>query len=211
MTTTSTAHLVAALEALWGEVQTRHQDVPDVVVTIGAGSEGRSAGVRLGHFAASRWVAGDDAELHELFIGGEGLQRSATQVLGTLLHEAAHGIAHSRGVQDTSRQGRYHNKHFKALAEEVGIEVTFSPGIGYSTTTVPAVTAESYAAHVETLGAAITAWRRAEPRGLVRGRTSSNNAIALACNCPRKIRASRTVIEAGPIICSICDTPFTED
>jgi hypothetical protein len=29
-------------------------------------------------------------------------------VLGTLLHEAAHGLAQARSIQDTSRQGRYH-------------------------------------------------------------------------------------------------------
>lgn len=208
MTTTSSAHLIAAIEALWAEVQSRHADVPDVMVTIGAGSEGRGSGLRLGHFAASRWVRGDDSELHELFIGGEGLQRSAIEVLGTLLHEAAHGIAHSRGIQDTSRQGRYHNKRFQTLAQEVGVEVALSPGIGYSTTTVPAVTAESYAAQVEVLGAAITAWRRAETRGSATGRTNNNNALALTCGCPRKIRASRSVVEAGPITCGNCNEPF---
>jgi hypothetical protein len=28
-------------------------------------------------------------------------------VLGTLLHEAAHGLADTREIKDTSRQGRY--------------------------------------------------------------------------------------------------------
>ena len=202
--------LIAAIESLWGEIQARHADVPDVMVTIGAGSEGRGSGLRLGHFAASRWVGGDD-ELHELFIGGEGLQQPAVEVLGTLLHEAAHGIAHTRGIQATSRQGRYHNKRFEALAGEVGITVALSPSIGYSTTTVPAVTAESYASHLKTLAGALTAWRRNEPRGTATGRTNTNNALPLTCSCPRKIRASRTVLEAGAIICSICDDPFTTD
>lgn len=204
------AKLIAAIESLWVEIQSRHADVPDVMVTIGAGSEGRGSGLRLGHFAASRWVGADD-ELHELFVGGEGLQRPAVEVLGTLLHEAAHGIAHTRGIQDTSRQGRYHNKRFEAVAEEVGITVTLAPGIGYSDTTVPAVTAESYAAQVKTLADAMTAWRRSESRGVAGGRTSSNNALPLTCGCPRKIRASRSVLEAGPIICGICDKPFTTD
>ena len=55
-------------------------------------------------------------------ISGEGLRRSPREVLGTLLHEAAHALAHARGIKDTSRQGRYHNKHFKTLAEELGLD-----------------------------------------------------------------------------------------
>lgn len=51
----------------------------------------------------------------EVFVGGEGLARGPADVLATLLHEAAHALAHVRGIQDTSRQGRWHNAQFKAL------------------------------------------------------------------------------------------------
>jgi hypothetical protein len=63
------------------------------------------------------------ASLSEVFITADGLAGSATEVLGTLVHEASHAIAFQRGIKDTSRQGRYHNKRFKALAEEVGLAV----------------------------------------------------------------------------------------
>ena len=33
-------------------------------------------------------------------------------VIGIVLHEAAHGVASTRGIKDTSRQGRYHNRRF---------------------------------------------------------------------------------------------------
>ena len=56
-------------------------------------------------------------------MGGEGLRRGARAVLGTLLHEAAHGVATTRGIKDTSRQGRYHNRRFAELAAELGITV----------------------------------------------------------------------------------------
>ena len=36
--------------------------------------------------------------------------RTPADVLDTLLHEAAHALAAARGIKDTSRQGRYHNK-----------------------------------------------------------------------------------------------------
>lgn len=59
----------------------------------------------------------------EVFVGGEGLVRGPVEVLATLLHEAAHALADVRGIKDTSRQGPWHNARFKALAEELGIEV----------------------------------------------------------------------------------------
>jgi hypothetical protein len=65
--------------------------------------------------------------LPEVFVGGEGLARGPAHVLATLLHEAAHALAHVRGIKDTPRQGRWHNARFKALAQEVGIEVSKDP------------------------------------------------------------------------------------
>src|SRR5687768_783210 len=112
--------LVAALEIAWAAIQRRHAEVPAVVVTLGAGGIGVPAGaLKLGHFAAKRWVTrdspADSGGVAELFVGGEGLRRGADEVLATLLHEAAHGVASVRGIKDTSRQGRYHNARFKAL------------------------------------------------------------------------------------------------
>jgi hypothetical protein len=102
-----------------------------VVVALGAGSVGVPRGVlKLGHFAADRWTAGGadgGSAVAELFVGGEGLSRGAEGVLATLLHEATHGLAHVRRVQDTSRQGRYHNARFRALGEELGLAVAQAP------------------------------------------------------------------------------------
>lgn len=158
--------LVAALERLWAEIQRRHPDVPDVVVTLASGTAGNRPGaVTLGHFAGSRWVTTGEAgrrSVAELFIGGEGLALGAVNVLGTLLHEAAHGVAHTRKIQDTSRQGRYHNARFKALGEELGLVITQVEPIGWSDTTVPAATSAAYADELEQLAAVITAHRRSE-------------------------------------------------
>ena len=51
-------------------------------------------------------------------------------VLGTLLHEGAHGLASVRKVQDTSRQGRFHNARYNALAEEARHHVARQPRSG---------------------------------------------------------------------------------
>jgi hypothetical protein len=71
---------------------------------------------------------------------------------GTLLHEAAHAIAHVRGAKDTSRQGRRHNARFKTLAEELGITVTKDPRTGWSPTTLPEATRSQYATTIAALG-----------------------------------------------------------
>ena len=126
--------LVAALEHTWQTIRTRHPQVPEAVLVVASGAEGKR--LNLGHFAPHRWqVNGTDR--HEVLVGGEGLQRGPVEVLGTLLHEAAHGLAQARGIQDTSRQGRYHNRRYATLAGELGLEVASVKPIGWSATTVP--------------------------------------------------------------------------
>jgi hypothetical protein len=203
-----TGPLVAAIEQTWAAIQARHPDVPDVVLTLGNGST-RPGQLTLGHFHAGKWATGDDARLAELFLGGEGLARGPCAVLGTLLHEATHGVAAARGVKDTSRQGRYHNTRFRDLATELGIAVDRDPSIGWSQTTVPDRTAENYADEIAALGAALTAHRLSDLHGA--GRTTSNNGLVATCACdpPRKIRLSRTAYETGPVVCGVCEADFT--
>ena len=227
-----TARLVAALTAAWGAIQDRHPDVPDVVLTLGSGTLGARRGeVTWGHFAAGRWhitepadgvdVDQDDEDggdaaapapgLAELFVGGEGLRRGARAVLGTLLHEAAHGVASARGIKDTSRQGRYHNKKFAELAAELGIVVEPDGARGWSATTLPDDTAAVYVAELAQLAEAITAHRSAEATG--GGGTTSRNNPPATCGClpARRIRVARSVLAAGPIVCGLCGSEFTVD
>lgn len=226
-----TERLVAALTAAWSAIQERHPDVPDVVLTLGSGTLGARRGeVTWGHFAAGRWhvtePAGDtdgdrDDEpeeeaalapgLAELFVGGEGLRRGARAVLGTLLHEAAHGVASTRGIKDTSRQGRYHNKKFAELAAELGIVVAPDGARGWSATTLPDATAAVYVAQLAGLAEAITAYRSAEVTG--GGGTTSRNSPPAVCGCApaRRIRVARSVLAAGPIVCGVCGQEFAVD
>jgi hypothetical protein len=198
--------LVAALERTWQTIRQNHHDVPDSVLVVASGTEGKR--LNLGHFAPHRWqVAG--ADRHEVLIGGEGLQRGPVEVLGTLLHEAAHGLAQARGVQDTSRQGRYHNRRYATLARELGLEVTSVQPIGWSATTVPEPTADRYAAQLEQLAAALVLWRRQEHR--IGTGTRSRNLLACTCGCGRRIRAAKATLAEAPILCALCEDPFQPD
>lgn len=218
--------LVQAVQNAWSAIQTQNPDVPDVVITLGTGRV--SQGMKLGHFAASVWTRGDGADVHELFVGAEGLSRGAQALMGTLLHEAGHAMAEARGVQDTSRQGRYHNRKFQAIAEELGINVEHSDSLGWSTTTMPDATALIYEEAILDLDAAMVAYRYglegfgapvgspAPTGGTIRlprvtgGRKSNNNGVSASCGCGRKIRVSRSTLELGSIACGICGEAFTE-
>jgi hypothetical protein len=99
------------------------------------------------------------ASVGEVFMTWEGLARPPADVMGTLVHEAAHASAHWRGIKNTSRQGRYHNQRFKAIAEEFGLDVEPDPPFGWSQTTLPAATATAYTSALEALGPALRACR----------------------------------------------------
>jgi hypothetical protein len=195
--------LVAALEHAWQTIRQRHPDVPEAVLVVASGSEGKR--LNLGHFAPHRWqVSG--ADRHEVLVGGEGLHRGPLEVLGTLLHEAAHGLAQARGIQDTSRQGRYHNRRYAHLAGELGLEVTAVKPIGWSATTVLEPTAGAYAGQLEELQAALVLWRRQEHR--IGTGPRSRNLLACTCPCGRRIRAAKATLAEAPIVCGACQQPF---
>jgi hypothetical protein len=195
--------LVAALEHTWQTIRQHHPDVPEAVLVVASGSEGKR--LNLGHFAPHRWQV-HGANRHEVLVGGEGLQRSPVDVLGTLLHEAAHGLAQARSVRDTSRQGRYHNHRYAQLARELGLDVTIQPPIGWSHTTVPEQTAGVYAGQLEQLAAALVLWRRLELR--VGSGTRSRNLLACTCGCDRRIRVAKATLAEAPILCGACAEPF---
>lgn len=123
------------------------------------------------------------------------------------VHEAAHALASVRGAQETSRRGQYHNKRFRALAEELGLRVDYDQRIGWSPTTLPPSTAAAYANEIRALDEAITAVGRHEPTGEWRSRSRT---VPLAlCACPRRIRVAPSVLAAGAIVCAVCEQPFS--
>ncbi|NUS43729.1 MAG: hypothetical protein HOQ24_08595 [Mycobacteriaceae bacterium] len=222
--------LVAAIEAAWSGIRAQHTDVPDVVVTMASGSAGRSRGVRLGHFGPDRWELGGTV-MPELFVGGEGFAAGPEAVLCTLLHEAAHGIARSREVKETSRGGRYHNTRYKELAMELGLGVERTGSTGWSVTMLGDEVSQRYRREIDGLSRAIVGHRREEhpPTDYDDGTAApgtdtgdddsqagpeergSRNGSALTCEClptPRRVRAHKRTIEAGPIICGVCGQVF---
>ena len=211
--------VVSVLEDNWQAIRDRHPEIPPAVIIVASGTGGRVA--EWGHFAPRRWNVRASGALAEILISGEGLRRDPRAVLGTLLHEAAHALAAARGSKDTSRQHRYHNQQYKALAEELGLAVGHDQRIGWSLTTVPDSTAGIYARWLVRLRVAMTLWRRAEHEGATGtgigigigiGTGSgirTSGLIAAACPCGRSIRIAATTLAAAPVICGACGGGFT--
>ncbi len=197
--------LVKVLEDTWRIIRARHGELPPVVIIIASGTD-RKQHV-YGHHAPDRWYVGT-SQRAEIMISGEGLHRDARSVLGTLLHEAAHALAATRGIKDTSRQGRYHNKHFKALAEELGLKVASDLTIGWSLTTVSDNTASHYTDQLADLAAAMLMWRTSEATAPTTTRRNSN-LLAAICPCGRTIRAAASTLAEADILCTACGDPFT--
>ncbi|GAB1643854.1 hypothetical protein KRMM14A1259_42770 [Krasilnikovia sp. MM14-A1259] len=207
----TTAGLLSALETAWAAIRTRHPEVPAAVLIVGSGSPAKgSQSMKWGHFASLRWQHGD-TQLPEVLISGEGLKRTPAEVFTTLLHEATHGLADTRGIQDTSRQGRWHNKKFATLAAELGLTASKDDRLGYSPCTLTDTTAAEYADTITTLATALNAYRHPEPTGDGKERTNNNNGVSCECECPRKIRLSTKAFEEGPIVCAVCESPFLHE
>jgi hypothetical protein len=214
----------------------------------------RSIDAKWGHFGAERWVAGrpqpttppateagHDASHQvpsdrkpELFVAGECFAGGATHTLTTILHEATHALAHVRGVKDTSRQGKYHNRRFLEPAGELDLEwpagAKAHPVSGFSEVRLTDHAHQVYADTIGELDAAITlhldTFRRlrlaggdqADPGTTAPlgdgagedwgGKTFNRAKLICACYPERSIRVSPKQAERGPILCGICGAEF---
>ncbi|WP_393101433.1 hypothetical protein [Streptomyces sp. LN325] len=179
-----------------------------------------------GHHTADRWLdatAGDRRA--ELFISGEAIARGGEMVVETALHEAAHALAAARGIRDTSCAGRWHNRRYAALAEEVGLQPPKRAAkvIGFSESLITPITVARYAAAIRKLDAAALArieapteegkqeqgedGQKTGPRG-GKGRAGKRLAVACACEPPRRIQVTPKLLEGGAILCGECREPF---
>lgn len=197
------SRLLAVLEDTWTAIRRNHPQISPVVIIIASGTSMKQP--RWGHHAPRRWHH-DGTEHAEIMISGEGLRRTPAEVLGTLLHEAAHVLADARGITDTSRQGRYHNKKYALLAAELGLDVAEDSGFGWTITTVPAATALRYADWLAALTDAMNLWRSDEH--ITRAAKRDTNLIAATCPCGRKIRVAASTLNEAPILCQGCDGCF---
>jgi DnaJ-like protein len=198
------SHIVQLLEEIWLFIRCRHPEIPAVVIILASGTETRQP--RWGHFASGRWYV-EHNERAEVMISGETLRLTPAEVLAVVLHEAAHALAHARGIKDTSRQGRYHNKQFKTCAEELGLAVEHDQRNGWSASKITDYAEHAYASQLGALAQAMTLWRRSETTGPATRRNT--NLLAACCPCGRSIRVAASTLAEAPITCQACDGDFS--
>lgn len=202
--------LIHALACAWTEIRRHHPDVPGVVL-LPAPAAGRRI---LGHFAALRWSAAkkEGAFMHEVVVSAEYLNRDPVDIVETLLHEAAHAMNFARGVRDCSKN-QYHNKHFKASAEELGLAVASMEHYGFAHTTMTDATTRRYAESANALERVLVHRRaafstsRLPPSGTDDERSSSRNRKAV-CSCGFIIRMSQKTASATTVRCDRCQEEF---
>lgn len=217
--------LVRVLEAMWASIQRHHPEVPPAVILIGPGDHPVPI---WGYWSPARWSVPTHGTRGEVLIAGESLARPAKHTLETLLHEAAHALATARKIQDTSRQGRYHNRRYKAFAEELGLTVAKHETYGWTLTATTSAVEEKYTAELAALQAAIHeqhgAHRRTALRALDEGEDGENGSDKgdeddgtkgrrsqvrqCACTPARTIKVNPETYEQGYIMCGLCARPF---
>lgn len=186
-----------AVNAAFRSIRTLHPEVPNAVLVIGTSSTKVH-----GHFHAGTWDG--KTAVNEIMLSGESLKRGADAVLGTLIHECAHALASARGIKDTSRQGRFHNKRFKALGEEMGLELLEDKSIGWSLTTLPKATAVLYKAELRELAKALKTYRIP-----VVSAVKVKTTVRVDCSC-RGVTVPISFYEQGDFTCTICHEPFVD-
>jgi hypothetical protein len=191
------------LTQAWADIRRRHRTVPKASVAVAPGK--------------SRSTCGSVAWTEEpvLLASAETLAQEPVEILGWLLHQAAHALAGTRLANEgrtpsKSREGRYHGKAFKDAATELGLEVETEPNLGWSRTTVPPELAASYSAVLERLRAAGLRWTPPVPPTRAAQSTRPGNQIVAWCSCspPRRIRVTASTFERGSIRCEVCGREF---
>ena len=144
------------------------------------------------------------ASLGEVLITHDGLTDQAPHVLATILHEAAHSVSWERGINDTSRQGRYHNHRFHRVAEELGLQVQRDSAFGWTQTELRASTAAAYSGVLKEL--ALYVPRARSPSAAADGNGRARGGVrTLSCPCGhRLIRNGQSRFLADATICSGC-------
>lgn len=179
-------------------------ELPTPIITV------QSKPGTMGHCSVSKiWQRKDD-KTYELNIAAEVLNYPIEETLDTMLHEMVHLYCRQHDIKEVSRGGKYHNKRFKAIAEEHGL--TCVPCGQYGWNTTPGDNLVEYALNkgwneillgrnslppAMRTGATGTAQPGTAPGG---GKRPSSTRKLICPKCSQSVRATRKV----NILCGDC-------
>lgn len=178
----------------------------DVIVTVQTKGRRRA----LGWYGHGFWDAGEGVQAPaEMNLSAEDLRREAVDVMLTLIHEMVHQWAAEKGVKDTSRNGRYHNREFARLAAMAGLLAPSEPDKrhGFSSVTLGPRgyrARRAFDSLESTVLDALTLARRVFPP-----KPSKSKMLLFVCGCEPmyKIRTGRKELLA---VCSYCGDRFCQ-
>ncbi len=78
----------------------------------------------------------NDEGMYEINLSAQFLNRPISEIASTLIHEMCHQFARVNNFQDTARSGSFHNKLFRQIAEDHGLNVEYVRGRGWAVTTL---------------------------------------------------------------------------
>ncbi len=84
----------------------------------------------------------NDEGMYEINLSAQFLNRPISEIASTLIHEMCHQWARVNNFQDTARSGSFHNKLFKEIAEDHGLNAEYVHGRGWTATSLNEATAK---------------------------------------------------------------------
>lgn len=149
-----------------------------------------------------RETAEDEGE-HELNITAQELNRPARDIAETMIHEMCHQYASLHNLQDCSRGGTYHNKLFRKIAIEHGLNCEMVKTSGWANTSLTPTTAEIIDKFIEDNPETVI-YRSP----VVKGQMKSSSTRKYVCPvCGQSVRATKEI----RIICADCNEYMTEE
>lgn len=147
------------------------------------------------------WKSSDE-EYYEINICAEHLNRPFTEVCATLIHEMVHLHNIGNDVQDTSANGRYHNKKFKETAEAHGLIIEKDSRYGWTITKLHEDTAAWIEENIEDKGFDLVRAKREKKSS---GRKSKYNYYMCPC-CGAKFYSVHQIRAT----CDVCMEEFIQ-
>lgn len=171
-----------------------------------------------GHVTTSKvWKTESGKASYELNIGADYLDRPIENIVATLIHEGCHLYAMQNGIKDTSNRGVYHNKRFKALAEDRGLIIEKHSRYGWTITT-PSEATISFCIDNDLQEVLITRHTGITFTGVGTGKNGNGtpvkptapkkgNSIKWICPCCGAIVRSTKILN---IVCGDCNEKFIQ-
>lgn len=208
--TTKMSRAVSQLEHIYNSLNADffEGELPTPIITV------QSKPGTMGHCSVAKvWQRKDD-KTYELNIAAEVLNYAIEETLDTMLHEMVHLYCRKHEIKEVSRGGKYHNKRFKAIAEEHGL--TCVPCGQYGWNTTPGDNLVEYALNKgwneillgrNTLPPAMRTGNMGTAGNTASGGKRPSSTRKLICSkCSQSVRATRKV----NILCGDCLLPMVE-